>query len=237
MTTKQLDDLGCAGQFGASYTAFFDSVVSAIRHKQSGRSRIIVGVAGPPAGGKTTMAENLVSTLNAQLPDTAALVPMDGFHLDNVVLEAAGLLNRKGAPQTFDVEGFYALLTRVRDAEHDQFTPTFDRARDIAIAGARRVSAQHPVIVVEGNYLLLDHGKWPKITALFDHTVFVEAPLEALEQRLVQRWRDNGYDETGALERAQSNDIPNAQLVISQSVEANQKFCQMPTQNDEGISP
>ncbi len=122
--------------------------------------------------------------------------------------------------------GRYALLKRICEAKHDQFAPTFDRARDIAIAGARRVNAQTPIIVVEGNYLLLDCGNWPAITQLFDHTVFVGAPLETLERRLVKRWRDNGYDSAGAIERAQSNDIPNADLVVSRSVRADQRFCQ-----------
>lgn len=235
MTLKQPDENGGVDLFGAPYTAFFDTVVRAIQVKLAGQPQIIVGVAGPPAAGKTTLAENLVSTLNAQQPDKAALVPMDGFHLDNAVLDAAGLRHRKGAPQTFDIESLLALLTRIRDAKHDQFTPIFDRARDIAIAGARRIGAQTPVIVVEGNYLLLDQGKWPEITARFDHTIFVEAPFETLERRLVQRWCNNRYDEIGARERAQSNDIPNAQLVVSRSVVADQQFCQPPNTNDESI--
>lgn len=237
MTLKPHKKDGCADQFGASYSAFFDAVIRAVRDKQSAQGRIIVGVAGPPAAGKTTLAENLVSALNARQSDMAELVPMDGFHLDNAVLDAAGLLHHKGAPQTFDVDGFHALLTQVRAAKRDQFCPTFDRKRDIAIAGARRVSSQTPIIVVEGNYLLLGHGRWPAVTALFDHTVFVEAPLETLERRLIQRWRDNGYDNEGARARALSNDIPNAELIVSHSGSADQQFCQSPDPQHESNLP
>lgn len=204
----------------------FANVVQSIEKKQADMDRVIVSIAGPPAAGKTTFAEDLVGALNARKTDLATLVPMDGFHLDNSALSELNLLHRKGAPQTFDVEGFHALLMRIRDAKQDQFAPTFDRARDISIAGVLRVSVKTPIIVVEGNYLLLETGPWSCVKNLFDHSVFIDAPLETLEERLVQRWWDNGYDNEGACKRAQSNDIPNANLVVLHSVKADQYFCQ-----------
>ena len=105
----------------------------------------------PPAAGKSTLAAELVTRLNAG-DEIASLVPMDGFHLDNLILQKRGLLDRKGAPETFDGIGFVRMIERLgRDAE--VVIPTFDRARDIAIAGAAVVGPQHRIAVVEGNYL------------------------------------------------------------------------------------
>jgi pantothenate kinase len=180
--------------------------------KALGRDRIVVAIAGPPGAGKST----LVETLLPLLPEgSAAIVPMDGFHYDNAVLAARGLLPRKGAPETFDVGGLAAALARIRAGGEDVAVPLFDRSEDIARAGASIVAADLRFVLVEGNYLLSDEVPWNRLAPLFDFTVFLDVPEPVLEQRLVERWLRHGHTMEEALERAFSNDIPNARRVLA----------------------
>ena len=176
----------------------------------TGRS-FMVALAGPPGAGKSTLGEALVAGRGA------ALVPMDGFHLDNRLLDAAGLRHRKGAPRTFDAAGCLALLARLRAGE-DVVAPLFDRERDLAIAGALAVPGDAPLIVVEGNYLLLDRPVWRDIAALFDLTVMIDPGEAVLERRLVKRWLDHGHDLETAKARAADNDLVNARTVLRESL-------------------
>jgi pantothenate kinase len=182
--------------------------------------RFIAGIAGPPGSGKSTLAENLLCELNTARPGCAALVPMDGFHFDNAVIEPLGLLPRKGAPQTFDAEGFVAALARIRAGTGDVAVPVFDRTMDLARAGAALVKRTNPIVIVEGNYLLLDAPVWRDCAGLMDLTVFLRVPEDVLEARLVQRWLDHGLAPGAARQRALSNDIPNARLVAEGSLPA-----------------
>ena len=177
--------------------------------RAAGRDRFIVGIAGPPASGKSTLAERL----RALLGEAAALVPMDGFHLDNAVLSARQLLARKGAPETFDFDGFEATLKRLRAPGADVVVPLFDRVADLARAGAGIVPASARFVIVEGNYLLLDEEPWTRLAGLFDRTVYLDVPRGELAHRLVQRWIDHGLSEQAARERAFSNDMVNVQRV------------------------
>ncbi|TCP41826.1 nucleoside/nucleotide kinase family protein [Rhodovulum marinum] len=175
--------------------------------------RRLVAIAGPPGAGKSTLAAAVTAALAAR-GEQAVLLPMDGFHLDNRLLEPRGLLPRKGAPETFDFEGFAAMLTRVR-SEARVILPVFDRARDIAIAGAAEIAPETRIVVVEGNYLCLDEAPWRRLSALWDHSVFLDVPLAELERRLVQRWLDHGLAPDAARARALGNDIPNARRVVA----------------------
>ncbi len=175
--------------------------------------RTLVGIAGPPGAGKSTLAEALVRTLG----NRAALVEMDGFHLDNRILEMRGLLTRKGSPATFDSTGFLTTVRRLA-VEDEVIIPTFDRARDIAVAGSAVIGPEKSIAVVEGNYLLLNHLPWSELSGLWDFGVFLDVPLDELRQRLVCRWLDHGLDRESAVHRAEANDLPNARLVQSQSV-------------------
>ena len=188
------------------------SRVTALRPK--GR-RALVAIAGPPGAGKSTLAEELVHRLGA----TAALVPMDGFHIDNRILEQRGLLPRKGAPATFDSAGFLAMVRRLA-MEDEVIIPTFDRTSDIAIAGAITVGPEAAIAVVEGNYLLLDAPPWRELKEFWDFSVYLDVPMKELRERLVQRWLDHGLDIGSAVLRAEANDLPNARLVQSQSTVA-----------------
>ena len=189
-----------------------------IQPLRDGPARVLVAIAGPPASGKTTLADELARRLNAQKCETA-VVPQDGFHLDNQVLEARGDQSRKGAPHTFDGAGFVHLVRRLKERA-DVVVPVFDRTRDIAIAGARIIPASAEVIIVEGNYLLFDDAPWFNLAPLWTLSVRLDVPMEDLRARLIQRWLGHGLSRTAATNRATSNDIPNAQAVLDHALPA-----------------
>lgn len=178
--------------------------------KASGRNRLIVAIAGPPGAGKSTLAEALLPLL----PEgSAAIVPMDGFHYDNAILDARALRPRKGSPESFDFDGLRHLLERLKRGDAEIAVPIFDRTADLSRAGASIIAADTRFILVEGNYLLLDESPWYGLSPLFDHTVWIDVPRQELERRLVQRWLDHDHGQEAALARARSNDLPNADRV------------------------
>jgi len=184
-------------------------------------ARLIVAIAGPPGAGKSTISEYLRDAINQGESGPAVIVPMDGFHLDNAILDERGLRSRKGSPPTFDCEGFATLLERLKNTSEDVVIPVFDRTLDLARAGASIVRTDHRILLVEGNYLLLNQQPWTRLAPYFDMTIFLDVPLAELERRLIQRWLDHGHTPDAARERALSNDIPNAKLVVSSSRDAN----------------
>lgn len=195
-------------------------LVEHIIQRASGRKRHIVAIAGPPGAGKSTFAQELLEMLTKKAV-RARIISMDGFHLDNLVLAERGLLARKGAPATFDVMGFVHLMKRLTDLEADVAIPTFDRKRDLSIAGADIISAQDTVLIVEGNYLLLKEHPWAGLTGFWDETIFIDPGAIVLEKRLLERWLEHGLDAAAAKTRAMSNDIPNAHYVLDNSSDAN----------------
>jgi len=196
-------------------------VLAAVRARHVPGRRLMVAIAGPPASGKSTLAAELVDTLNdGAWAGSAALLPMDGYHLDNRILKQRGLLPRKGAPETFDADGFCRMVTLVRAAHGDVVHPIFDRDADLAVAGAAVIARSVEIVVIEGNYLLLGDQPWRGAQANYDLTVFVAPAMATLSERLVERWLCHGHDREAAIRRAQDNDLPNAGLVIEQSVGA-----------------
>jgi pantothenate kinase len=177
--------------------------------------RVLVAVAGAPGAGKSTLAARLVDDLGPG----AALVPMDGYHLDNAILDARGRRFQKGSPDTFDVAGFAAMLRRLR-AEDEVIIPVFDRTIDLSRGSARVVGPEARIAVVEGNYLLLRDAPWNALAPLWDLTVFLDVPEAELERRLIDRWLHHGLDTQAARHRAEANDLPNARLVVARSVPA-----------------
>ena len=144
---------------------------------------------------------------------------MDGFHLDNAILDQRGLRARKGSPETFDLAGFASLLDRLK-REGEVVIPTFDRSRDISIGSSQVIKADMMTVIVEGNYLLLDRPGWRGLAKLWDFSVFLGVqPLE-LERRLLERWRAHGLSEQDAMSKAQGNDLPNAALVTESALPA-----------------
>lgn len=180
----------------------------------SGRARqgrTIVAVAGAPGAGKSTLAADLV----AALPNgSAAAVPMDGFHYDDAVLDRIGWRKRKGAPETFDFDGYESLIERLRKGDRDVAVPHFDRSMELSRAAAAIVPKDARIIVTEGNYLLLDEAPWDRLASLFDVTVFLDVPREELERRLIQRWLDHGRTPEAGRAWVDSNDLPNVDRVI-----------------------
>jgi len=197
-----------------------DALPTAILSRLREGERLLVAIAGPPGAGKSTLSQHLRDALNKGGDGPSAIVPMDGFHLDNAILDQRGLRARKGSPPTFDCAGFEMLLKRLRVTDEDVVIPVFDRSLDLSRAGASVVSARHRILLVEGNYLLLGREPWSRLHLLFDLTIFLDVPFTELERRLIQRWLDHDHTPEEARNRALSNDIPNAQLVVSSSRQA-----------------
>lgn len=193
--------------------------VRRVREAAAGRARLLVALAGPPGSGKSTAAEAVTAALEAEAPGSAVLVPMDGFHYDDAVLVPRGLRPRKGAPETFDVGGLAATLRRLRSNDEPEVAlPVFDRAQERSRAAARVALRETPIVLVEGNYLLLDEPHWRDLRALFDLTAAIRCPVETLRRRLIARWSGFGFEPEAARLKAESNDIPNARRVLDRSL-------------------
>ena len=175
-----------------------------------GDRRVLLGIVGAPASGKSTLAEALVAAVG----DRAVLVPMDGFHLAHTELTRLGRVERKGAPDTFDPAGFVALLRRIRaDDGSVVYAPEFRRAIEDAIASSLPVGPAARLVVVEGNYLLHDDGAWAQVSGLLDACWFIEVDEDVRLARLVARHRRFGRSEDEARERALGSDQRNAELI------------------------
>ena len=197
-----------------------DELVSRLEAAVPGEGRLMVASAGPPGSGKSTVAEAVVERLNAATPDRAALLPMDGFHYDDLHLVPAGLRPRKGAPETFDVGGLRHTLLRLKAADEESVAvPVFDRGLEIARAGARLIRRDTRVIVAEGNYLLLGRAPWAELRPLFDVTVLVETSEAELRRRLLARWSAFRLPPDEIERKVEDNDLPNGRLVVAESGE------------------
>lgn len=181
------------------------------------QGRFIAALAGPPAAGKSTLAADLAARIN-DIGGTAVakVVPMDGFHYDDAVLRARGAQARKGAPDTFDAQGFFHLLRRLK-VEDEVAIPLFDRALEISRAGADIVTAADKILIVEGNYLLLKESPWPQALPLYDLTIWADVDEAELVSRLLARWAVYGKTDAQARAWIEGNDLPNIRRVVSGS--------------------
>ena len=179
----------------------------------------MVAIAAPPGSGKTTIVEKIRETLVAA-GETAVVVPMDGFHFDDIVLNARGHRSRKGAPYTFDALGFEVLLNRIKAQEPDIAIPVFDRTMELSRAAADIISADTKFVLVEGNYLLLKDQPWARLKSLFDFSIYMNVPVEELERRLTKRILEHGHDAAYAKMWIASNDMLNIKYVIENSAAA-----------------
>ena len=187
-----------------------DQLAHRARSLRRSGCRVLIGIVGAPGAGKST----LCSELAAQLGEEAVLLGMDGFHLANAELLRLGRRGRKGAPDTFDTDGYVALLRRLR-AEPDAtiYGPTFDRSLEESIGSAVAIASHTPIVITEGNYLLLESGGWGAVADCLDEVWFVDVAPEVRSLRLVERrlgFGDSGDEALGWVERV---DMANAELV------------------------
>ncbi|RZT24708.1 phosphoribulokinase/uridine kinase family protein [Mycobacterium sp. BK558] len=177
--------------------------------------RRILGLTGAPGAGKSTVAEQLVDALG---PDAAVLVPMDGFHLANEVLIALGRRDRKGAHDTFDDGGYARLLATLRAQRTDDpvvYAPRFRREIEEPIGSSIPVHPTTPLVVTEGNYLLLESDAWPAARSCLDQVWFLAPDTAVRHRRLVRRHEAYGKSPEDAKRWALGSDERNAQLIES----------------------
>ena len=185
----------------------------------AGSERVLLGIAGPPGSGKTTLAEALLAAVRESPPaglsaDVVAHVPMDGFHLADVQLERLGLRERKGAPETFDDEGYAALLERLRSNQDDVvYAPSFERTLEQPVAASIAVPQSVRLVLTEGNYLLLPDRSWPRARACLAEIWYCDLPSASRVRRLVERHHRFGKSRDAARRWVRDIDEPNAVLV------------------------
>ena len=175
--------------------------------------RYLIGIVGKPGAGKSTLSAYLLEELHSS---EVTVVPMDGYHLSNAVLQALGRADRKGAPDTFDVAGFASLLQRIRNEKSvDVYYPVFDRSIEESIAAQGVVTKETKVVIVEGNYLLHDSGGWEEIAELLDELWFIDVDDEKRLERLIARHIAYGKSPADAQSWSRGSDEVNARTIAT----------------------
>lgn len=179
--------------------------------------RRFLAMAGAPGSGKSTSAATLQDAVNATAPGAAAILPMDGFHFDDAVLEDRRRRPWKGAPDTFDVGGLISVIMRLRQQDDIVAVPVFDRDLEISRGSARLIPQDTRLIIVEGNYLLLEEAPWSGLAPLFDLTVMIDVPEIVLAERLRARWAHYDMSSDQIMQKLEDNDLPNGRRVRQHS--------------------
>ena len=230
-----------AGSVPDGLEAAVERVLAALPPDAAARGRrFLLGIAGPPAAGKSTLAVALREALNGgrepgkeskaggedkeskegKAGEVAAIAGLDGFHFDDRVLLPRGHRPRKGAPFTFDAAGYAAMLERLAAPSREAVAiPVFDRDLELSRAAAAVIAPHHRIVITEGNYLLLAGERWRAVRDRLDFSVFLDVPAEELRRRLMARWLGHGYGPAEAKEKTEANDLVNARLVMETSVE------------------
>ena len=189
-----------------------EAAVERVQNFINGSSaRVLIGIAGKPGAGKSTLSQFISDSIKSE---ELSVVPMDGFHYSNAVLNKLGRSSRKGAPDTFDVNGFVALLKRIRrENSQNIYYPKFDRSIEESIAAQGEVSAKTKVVIIEGNYLLHQTGGWNEVTPLLDEIWFIDGDEDLRMKRLIQRHMAFGKSAVDAQDWAMGSDEKNAELI------------------------
>jgi len=187
---------------------------------QRPHQRVIIGLAGIPGSGKSTLAESLALAF-VQTGITAQVVSMDGFHYASEVLKQQGLLERKGSPETFDVQSFYRILQTLKGhaqsataAARSIMIPIYSREIHEPVSNAVHIPSSTQFVILEGNYLYFQAPIWRDVGRLIDLKLFLDRPLEEARERLILRHRQGGLSEEEAAEKYDRVDLPNSQLVL-----------------------
>jgi pantothenate kinase len=187
------------------------AAIDALRHRLHGGRRILLGITGAPGSGKSTFATRLQQEFGAEL---AVVVPMDGFHLGNAIIDGTPQRQRKGAMDTFDVGGYLSLLQRlVRRDEAVIYAPEFRRTVDEPVAASIAIPASVPLVITEGNYLLAETPQWKDVRAQLDEVWFMDTPAALRVARLVERHVEFGMERSAAEAWALGPDEANARLI------------------------
>jgi len=190
-----------------------DELVARAHRLVPRHGRLVLGITGCPAAGKSTLAALLVAGLR-QVGVPAALVPMDGFHLSDAALDRLGRRDRKGAIDTFDGDGYLALLHRLRTERHRTvWAPGFERDLEQPVAGTIAVDPPARLVVTEGNYLLADAEPWPAVRALLAEVWFCQLDDDVRRDRLIRRHIEFGKSPAAAHAWVTTVDDPNARLI------------------------
>lgn len=183
-----------------------------------GNKRSFIALAGPPASGKSTISEKLKSDFNTK-GFASDILQMDGFHFDDSILISKDLLPRKGSPETFDVQGLKNYLSRLQN-EGEVVVPIFDRSLEVSRSSAHVITQETQIIIVEGNYLLLNSEPWSELKKYFDFTVMLDCEEKVLEKRLIKRWESFKLSKDDINKKVYDNDLPNGIKVIQNSNKA-----------------
>ena len=185
-------------------------------------SRVLLGIAGPPAAGKSTFSKLLASSVNARHEEpTAAVAPMDGFHLTNRELDSKGLRSRKGHPETFSADSFVSRLERLKVMPNTEaYWPRYDRTLHEPVPNAITIAPSARLVITEGNYLLLDYGPWRRLKNLLDEAWYLDEDEEVIVSRLSDRHRAAGRSVSELTDKINGSDLPNARLVAGTKVNA-----------------
>ncbi|OXM70147.1 MULTISPECIES: nucleoside/nucleotide kinase family protein [Amycolatopsis] len=205
----------------------FDELLTRAEGLVARGRRSILGIVGAPAAGKTTLARGLADALG----NRAVVVGMDGFHLAQVELQRLGRTERKGAPDTFDAFGYVSLLRRIKETKETVYAPLFRREIEEPIAGAVCVPPDVPLVITEGNYLLVDDAPWSDVRGLADEVWYLRPDEKERIERLVTRHRRYGRTLVEARSRALGSDQRNADLIETTASRADLLLENLPLQN------